>query len=140
MTRRSTTPNAEQALRRLTEAFNRRDFEAALDLCSTGAVWDRSAAGLEVLEGREAISGALEEWWRAYADYEQVVEEVRDLGNGATFGVVFQRGRLKGSSGVITNHLALVATWADGLIERVATYTNIDEGRAAAERLARERG
>ena len=55
------------------------------------------------------------------------------------FGVVFQRGRLEGSSGVITNHLALVTTWADGLIERVATYTNIEEGRAAAKRLARER-
>jgi hypothetical protein len=34
---------------------------------------------------------------------------------------------------------AVVATWVDGMIERFTTYTNIDEGRAAAERLAEER-
>jgi hypothetical protein len=30
--------------------------------------------------------------------------------------------------------------WADGLIERVTTFLDIDEARAAAERLAQERG
>jgi len=30
--------------------------------------------------------------------------------------------------------------WADGLMERVTTFLDIDEARAAAERLAHERG
>jgi hypothetical protein len=30
--------------------------------------------------------------------------------------------------------------WADGLIERTTLFLDIDEGRAAAERLAEERG
>jgi hypothetical protein len=30
--------------------------------------------------------------------------------------------------------------WEDGLIVRVTNYTDIDEARAAAERLAEERG
>jgi hypothetical protein len=35
---------------------------------------------------------------------------------------------------------AAVAEWADGLTTRVTVYTDIDEARAAAERLAQERG
>jgi hypothetical protein len=31
-------------------------------------------------------------------------------------------------------------TWAEGSIGRFTTYTDIDEARAAAERLAQERG
>jgi hypothetical protein len=30
--------------------------------------------------------------------------------------------------------------WSDGLVERVTTYSDPDEGRADAERLAEERG
>jgi hypothetical protein len=33
-----------------------------------------------------------------------------------------------------------VSAWTDGLIEWVTTYTDIDEARAAGERLAQERG
>jgi hypothetical protein len=33
-----------------------------------------------------------------------------------------------------------VVTWIDGLIERTTNYFDIDEARAAAERLAEERG
>jgi hypothetical protein len=35
---------------------------------------------------------------------------------------------------------AAVTTWVDGLIERNTNYTDIDEARAGAERLAEERG
>jgi hypothetical protein len=34
---------------------------------------------------------------------------------------------------------AIVATGSDGLLDRVITYTDIDEPRAAAERLGKER-
>jgi hypothetical protein len=34
----------------------------------------------------------------------------------------------------------MVLIWSDGLILRVTTFTDIDEARAAAERLAQERG
>ncbi len=35
---------------------------------------------------------------------------------------------------------AAVSVWADGLAMRVTNHTDIDEARAAAERLAEERG
>jgi hypothetical protein len=35
---------------------------------------------------------------------------------------------------------AAVGTWADGLVSRVTTYSDLDDARAAAKRLSEERG
>jgi ketosteroid isomerase-like protein len=136
MTEESTAPELEQLSRRLVDACNRRDFDAAAAIFSTGAVWDR---GLEVFEGREAIRVALEDWIGVYADFEQVVQEFRELGSGVGFGVFLQRGRLQGSGGFLELRYANVAAWTNGLIERMTSYAEIDDGRAAGERLAQER-
>jgi ketosteroid isomerase-like protein len=62
------------------------------------------------------------------------------LGNAVTFAVILRRGRVVGSSGSVQLRYASVAEWRDGLIVRKTTYHDIDEARAAAERLAQERG
>jgi hypothetical protein len=80
-----------------------------------------------------------EDWWETFEEDERKLEEFRDLGNGVTFGVLFQRGRPAGSSGFVELRTAIVALWVLGLIERLTVYTDIDEARAAAERLADER-
>jgi hypothetical protein len=69
-----------------------------------------------------------------------VREEFCDLGNGVTLTVWRQKGRPLDSIGWVQIRFAGVSIWADGLIERLTTYTDIDEARAAAERLAEERG
>jgi ketosteroid isomerase-like protein len=51
-----------------------------------------------------------------------------------------QRGRPPDSTGWVELRYAAVYTWRDGLIERATQYSDIDEARAAAERLAQERG
>jgi hypothetical protein len=142
MSEESTTPDLEEALRRLTAAFVRRDFGAMVALYSPDVVFDGSAFGGEVFEGREAVRGFLGDWAGAYEPNEHAweYEDFCDLGKGVTFGVALQRGRPTGSSGVVEFRDASVVTWADRLVERVTFYTDIDEGRAAAERLARERG
>jgi hypothetical protein len=66
--------------------------------------------------------------------------EFRDLGNGITFSVLHQRGRIAGSSGFAEIRSGVVTTWGNCLIKRFTTYTDIDEARAAAEHLAEERG
>jgi hypothetical protein len=105
------------------------------------AVWNAASAGglIGVWEGREAIRGVFEDWFGAYEDYDAKADEVRDLGNGVTFGVTLHRARPKGSSGFVELRSAAVTIWRDGLIERFTTYTDIDQARAAAERLAKER-
>jgi ketosteroid isomerase-like protein len=69
------------------------------------------------------------------------LEEFRDLGDGVFLQVLIQRGRPKGTGGSVQLRFAFVVTSADGLVvDRQASYTDLDEARAAAERLAEERG
>jgi ketosteroid isomerase-like protein len=91
-----------------------------------------------VIEGREAIRAFFEEWWAAYDDHESEAEEIQDLGNGVAFAVFVQRGRPVDSTGWVEFRDARVMIWADGLIEQVTTFLDIDEARTAAERLAEE--
>ena len=129
----------EAAIRRSVDAFVRRDFEAVLALYLPTAAWDTSPTGGPVFEGHEALRSLFVEWTDPYVEIEQELEEFRDLGGGVTFGMVAQRGQLDGSDGWISFPYAGVATWAGGCIERVTVYADIEEARAAAERLAEER-
>lgn len=95
--------------------------------------------GMAVFEGHDAIRGAFQDWLASYEDFEQVIAEFRDLG-GVTFAVLLQGARPQGSSGLVALRFALGGTWRDGLVERFTTYTDIDEARAAADRLAEEQG
>jgi ketosteroid isomerase-like protein len=135
-----TTPDLVELTRRMVEAGSRRDVDGGLAMYSRAAVWDMSAVGMGVFEGHEAIRRFFQDWAGAYETFEQELEEVRDLGNGVTFTVILQRGRPTGSSGFLEVRYAGVRTWADGLVDWYAVYTDIDEARAAAERLAQERG
>ena len=135
------TPDLEEAGRRLIEAVNRRDFEAVAALYAPDAVWDVSLLGLEgVFEGREEIRRAYEDLVAPYEEFWLVQQEFHGMGNGVRLNVTLARGRLRGSGGSVELRTGVVAIWANGLIERVTTYTDIDEARAAAERLAKERG
>jgi ketosteroid isomerase-like protein len=136
----STTPDLVERSQRLADAVNARDVDAAVSFYAQDAVYDGSRTVMGVLEGREAIRGFHEDWIGAYEDFEFTGEDVRDLGRGVTFALVSQRGRLPGTAGSVSHRVAFVSTWADGLIKRATAYTDIDEARAAAERLAEERG
>jgi ketosteroid isomerase-like protein len=141
MPEESTTPDLEESSRRLREALSRGDLDAAVAMYAPDAVWDVSLLGMKsAFEGREAIRGALEDLIAPYEDLEVVAEEFRDLGSGVTLVVSLARGRLRGSTRFVESRPASVTTWAHGLIERSTHYTTIDEARAAAERLAQERG
>ena len=93
-----------------------------------------------IFEGQAAVRGFFEDWSSSYSDIEWEAEEIRDLGNGVAFAVILQKGRVAGSSGSVQLRYGAVTEWVDGLIVRNTTYTDIDEARAAAERLAEERG
>jgi ketosteroid isomerase-like protein len=138
----STTPDLRELGRRVRAAVNRRDLDAAVAMFAPDAIFDSGSAGglIGVFEGRDAIRGVLEEWIEAYGDYEQVLEEFSDLGNGVTLNVQLARGRPAGGSGFVELRFASVSIWHNGLIERLASYTDRDQARAAAERLAEERG
>jgi ketosteroid isomerase-like protein len=112
------------------------DWDALLDMYRPEIVWDMSPAGLGVYEGPAAIRAFFEEWTGSYEEYEIVPEEILDLGSGVVFVVVVQNGRLAGSSGRVQLRYASVVVWADGGASRITNYTDLDEARSAAQRLA----
>jgi ketosteroid isomerase-like protein len=141
MPEESTTPDLVELGRDLFAAANRGDFDALLLRYAPDAVWDMNPlGGLGTFEGHAAIRGFWEDWYASYEELELELEESVDLGSGVGFNVVNQKGRPVGSSGEVRLRYALVSVWVDGLIVRLTNYASIHEARAAAERLAEERG
>jgi uncharacterized protein (TIGR02246 family) len=138
MSEESTTPDLVELMGRAFEAANRRDLDAVASSFAEDATFDGRALG-DHFEGRAAIRSFVEEWFGAYEELAYRFEEVRDLGNGVVFTVVVQDGRPAGSAGQLRQREGWVFVWAQGLIARLA-ISEVDEARAAAERLAEERG
>jgi ketosteroid isomerase-like protein len=134
-----TTSDLRLLVQRLTSS-KAHEIEDLMRFFAPDSVWDMSQGGLGVIEGREAIRAFFEEWRGVYDDYEQEAEEIQDLGSGVVFAVFVQRGRPVDSTGWVEFRDARVWLWADGLVERVTTFLDIDEARATAERRAVERG
>jgi hypothetical protein len=65
---------------------------------------------------------------------------MRDLGNGVVFAVATQHARPSGARRHLRLGSAPVFGWAGGVAVRVTQYRDIDEARAAAERLAESSG
>jgi ketosteroid isomerase-like protein len=128
-------------MRRAVEALNRRDLDAVLSLFAPNAVWEMVPLSRS-FEGLAAVRGFLADWLGGYEEYVVEVEEVLEFGNGVTFAVTSQEGRLVGARdrARLRERWAYVFLWVDGMIARLASHTDIDQGRAAAERLAEERG
>ena len=140
MPEESTTPDLVENVRRVSDATSRRELDSMMRFFAPDAVFDVSSMGFGTFEGRAATRQALEDWWAAYEEYVFELVEIGDLGHGVTFGIARQRARLSGSTGSVELRIAAVAAWEDGLIHLDALYTDIDEARAAAERLAKDRG
>jgi ketosteroid isomerase-like protein len=135
------TPDLVELGRVVFEAANRKDFDAILSFYARDAVWDMNPlGGLGIFTGHAAIRSFWEDWYASYEDFEIEPEETLDLGNGVGFNVVIQKARPVGSSGAVRLRYALVSVWVEGLIVRLPNYSDIDEARTAAERLAAKRG
>ena len=135
----STTPDLEELIRGSVEAVNERDYDRAMTIFASGVVWDTSPIGLGAYEGREAVRAFFEDWIGTFEEWEVELEEFCDLGNGVVFYVQVHRARPPGGTGLLELRHGYTATWADGLIEAVVVQADIDEARAAAERLAEQR-
>ena len=135
MTDASTTPDLVELMGKAFEAANRRDLDAVASSFAEDATFEGRALG-DRFEGRAAIHSFLEDWFAMYEELEFGLEEVREFGNGVVFAVVVQSGRPAGSAGHLRQREGWVFVWVRGLIARLTT-SEVDEARAAAERLAK---
>jgi ketosteroid isomerase-like protein len=138
MSEESATPDLVELTRGFFDAASRRDMDAAMSFCTLDVVSEFMGMGTR-FDGVAASRGFLADWIGAYEEYEAEAQEILDLGNGVTSCVVVQKGRPVGSSGFVQLRSAGACVWTDGLLARIAMYTDTDEGRAAAEQLAEER-
>jgi ketosteroid isomerase-like protein len=105
---------------------------------ATNAVWDVGMVGS--LEGFDAIRAFVRDYSLMWADHHHYVEENVDLAHGVVCGVIREHGHMKDSDAPVQARWALVSLVVQGRVVRSTSYTDIEEGRAAAARLAEERG
>ena len=134
-----TPPDLVALVRTQLEALTRNDLDAALRFYAPDCVVEQE---MGTLDGVSALRAFLEEWLASYEEIEWELEEVLDLGNGVAFAVIRMHGRPVGSNGHVQMRFASVSARTEGLVvwERHYTETDIEKARAAAERLAQERG
>ena len=137
----STTPDRAELLRRGAEALSRRDFDEFMSYFAPHAVWDLNAW---------SGSGRSREWTRlerssktGWGVTRSIWSRLRrfSISDMVWLFVAYQEdGRPVGSNGRVERRQAQVTVWVAGVIERATVYTDVDEARAAAERLAKEPG
>ena len=142
MSEEPTTPDLVELMLLGQQAFQSGDRDAEFRLWAPDAVWDLSNLGLGTRDGRQAIRSFTEEWQGRYETYANEVEEFLDLGSGVAFVTLRETGHLVGT----TSDVRIEETWGyvltveEGMIVRCVCSRDIDEARAPAERLAKERG
>jgi ketosteroid isomerase-like protein len=139
MPEESTPPDLVEVVTRLFEAADRGDWGAVVAPYATDVVWE-SEDGILDVAGTSGVRRFWEEWAGMFDDFTIKVETVADLGNGVVYAVYRSEGRPAGSTGVVTERTALIYEWMDGVIVRVMVRADMNDARAAAERLAEERG
>jgi ketosteroid isomerase-like protein len=139
MPEESMAPDLVQLVRKQVEALDRGDLDGVMSSVAEDTVLDGRGAG-DFFEGRAAIRGFLEDWFRGFDELDFELEEVSHLGGGVVFAVVSQDGRLVGSAGRVRQREGWVYLWVEGSIRSLTPTLEVDQARAAAERLAEERG
>ena len=139
MSQERRTPDAVGLTRLAFEAANKRDIDAVMSFFDPDAVFQGRVAG-DLFEGRAAIRGFLGEWFGSFTEVRFEVEEFVVLDDGVVLAVVNQEARPLGVDGQVHQREGWAICWsADRLIVRLTVHADIDEARAAAERLAESR-
>jgi hypothetical protein len=136
----STTFDLVELTRQSMEATNRRELDPSATLFSPDAVFDVSSVGLGSFEGIAAIHAYLADWTASYEKQEMREWDGWHLGGGVVFVVTLFEARPLGSQATVTERWAFTVVWEKGMISRVVARPDVDEARAAADRLAHERG
>jgi ketosteroid isomerase-like protein len=138
MSKEPTTPDLAELVRGFWASAARRDWPEILRFYAPDAVWDMSPMGLGTYENQAAMRGLWQDWVAAYDELDLDVEAL-DFGNGVVLAAIGQSVRPVGSTGRVQARQALVYSWEEGMVVHVTIYPEIDDARAAAERLAESR-
>ncbi len=122
------------------EAANSRDYDAIMSSYGPDSVWDISPSGLGTYTGRAAIRRFFEDWIGALDRWEVEIKKMEDRGDGVVVVISEQTGWSVGGGPKLSLRHASVFVWSNGVIATATHFRNMREARAAADRLAEERG
>lgn len=118
--------------RRVFEAFNRRDFDAAFSVLDDSISWRTLiSADVTVLQGKEA----LRRHWGSQVEAIDVHIDLEDLvpvGDSQVVAVASWRGRGTASGAPVDAHAAQLFTFQRGKVVSVETYPSENEALEAA--------
>jgi ketosteroid isomerase-like protein len=125
-----------QVVRRLYEAAARRDNDAVYALYDSDIVWDASRTergGITgpIVRGHAALQKWLREWYGAWENIEDEVEELMDADH-EVISVMTQRGSGRGSGVEVADRLATIWVVCGGRITRATWFPTRDEALKAA--------
>jgi ketosteroid isomerase-like protein len=141
MSEESTTPDLVEIVRATFEAGDRHDLDGMMRIFDPDVVLDLSRLGVGSFTGHVAVRAFLADWWGSYEEFENKPEEIIGLDNGVVLTINHQIARPVGVSGQVELNDAYVLLFSEaGVLVRWTAYSDIDEARAAAQRLAESRG
>jgi ketosteroid isomerase-like protein len=118
---------------RCCEAFDRGDYEAALDALSPDVEYDLSHfPDGRVYRGHEGVREAFRIWMGTWEDYRQERRGLIDAGEEVVVPTL-EHGRGKGSGVELDRQTVGVWTMRDGKAVRIRFYTTVAEALEAVE-------
>lgn len=115
------------------------DWDGVLSFYGPDTDWDMTPGGLDKYDGPAALGRFFVDWTGSYKEWDIDLEEVHDLGDGVILAVALTRGRPSRRARWVELRFATIARWVGGRVARITSYTDIDEARTAAARIAEER-
>jgi ketosteroid isomerase-like protein len=123
-------------VRRVSDAYNRRDVEAMLNELHPEIEWQpwlqvQLGGGATVYRGHQGVREGIRDGEDAFSDVQADLSEVRDLGERAV-AIGHLRGRGKESGALTESELAWIVEFKSGKVIRVREYLDPKEALEAA--------
>jgi ketosteroid isomerase-like protein len=125
-----------EIVRRMADAYNRRDVEAMLDELQPEIEWRpwlqvQLGGGATVYRGHQGVREGIRDGEDAFSEVQAELSEVRDLGQRVV-AIGHLRGRGKGSGAMTESTLAWIVEFKSGKVIRVREYLDPKEALEAA--------
>ena len=124
-----------EIVRRVSDAYNRRDVEAMLDELHPEIEWHpwlqlQFGGGATVYRGHQGVRTGIRELEEAFSEIEAEQTEIRDLGERVV-AIGHHRGRGKESGAITESPLAWIVEFKSGKVIRVREYLDPKEALEA---------
>jgi ketosteroid isomerase-like protein len=123
-----------EIVRRMYDAWNRGDFEAALSYIHPDVEWSDPPdnPGARTWRGHEGVQGALTAWMGAWEDYRYELRELINCGDDRVLVAGWQTGRGKGSGVEISEENFSVFSVSEGKVVKQRMFRHRAEALQAA--------